>query len=92
MFEGRFVFPRNPFKPRRPHDWALSDESGSRFAYLDVSRLLQTEQIENYTNRTVAVFGTARPMPGTKDFVITVESLQLSEHRWDLIHSYSHAT
>lgn len=77
MFEGRFVSTRNPFKPRRPHDWALTDESGSRFAYLDVSRLLQTEQIENYTNRIVAVFGAARPMPGTKDFVITVESLQL---------------
>ncbi|MBL9208142.1 MAG: hypothetical protein JNN01_23855 [Opitutaceae bacterium] len=77
MFEGRFVSTRNPFKPRRPFDWALSDESGSRFAYLDVSRLLQTEQIENYTNRNVAVFGAAKPMPGTKDFVIIVESLQL---------------
>jgi len=76
-FQGRFISTRNPFRPRRPYDWALSDESGSRFAYLDVSRLLQTEQIENYTNRIVAVFGAAKPMPGTKDFVIVVESLQL---------------
>jgi len=76
-FQGRFISTRNPFRPRRPYDWALSDESGSRFAYLDVSRLLQTEQIENYTNRIVAVFGAAKPMPGTKDFVILVESLQL---------------
>lgn len=77
IFQGRFISTRSPFRPRRPYDWALADESGSRFAYLDVSRLLQTEPIENYTGRTVAVLGAARPVPGTKDFVILVESLQL---------------
>lgn len=77
IFQGRFISTRSPFRPRRPYDWALADESGSRFAYLDVSRLLQTEPIENYTGRTVAVLGAARPIPGTKDFVILVESLQL---------------
>lgn len=77
IFQGRFISTRSPFRPRRPFDWALADESGSRFAYLDVSRLLQTEPIENYTGRTVAVLGAARPVPGTKDFVILVESLQL---------------
>jgi hypothetical protein len=71
------VSTRSPFRPRRPYDWALADESGSRFAYLDVSRLLQTEPIENYAGRTVAVLGAARALPGTKDFVIIVESLQL---------------
>ncbi|MBP7143189.1 MAG: hypothetical protein KBA71_14870 [Opitutaceae bacterium] len=76
-FEGRFVSTRSPFKPRRPYDWALTDESGTRFAYLDVSRLLQTEQIEKYAERFVSVFGTARPLANSKDFVITVESLQL---------------
>jgi hypothetical protein len=77
IFQGRFISTRSPFRPRRPFDWALADESGSRFAYLDVSRLLQTEPIENYTGRTVVVLGAARPVPGTKDFVILVESLQL---------------
>jgi hypothetical protein len=77
IFQGRFVSTRSPFRPRRPYDWALADESGSRFAYLDVSRLLQTEPIENYAGRTVAVLGAARALPGTKDFVIIVESLQL---------------
>jgi len=77
IFQGRFISTRSPFRPRRPYDWALADESGSRFAYLDVSRLLQTEPIENYTGRTVAVLGAARAVPGTKDFVIIVESLQL---------------
>ncbi|MFN5559383.1 MAG: hypothetical protein ACK5CF_01325 [Opitutaceae bacterium] len=77
IFQGRFVSTRSAFRPRRPYDWALADESGSRFAYLDVSRLLQTEPIENYAGRTVAVLGAARALPGTKDFVIVVESLQL---------------
>ncbi len=76
-FEGRFVSTRSPFKPRRPYDWALTDESGTRFAYLDVSRLLQTEQIEKYVDRFISVFGTAKPLANSKDFVITVESLQL---------------
>lgn len=76
-FQGRFVSTRSPFKPRRPYDWALTDETGTRFAYLDVSRLLQTEQIEKYVDRFITVFGTARPLANSKDFVITVESLQL---------------
>ncbi|MBE7537225.1 MAG: hypothetical protein HS122_02275 [Opitutaceae bacterium] len=76
-FQGRFVSTRSPFKPRRPYDWALTDESGTRFAYLDVSRLLQTEQIEKYADRFISVFGAAKPLPNSKDFVIVVESLQL---------------
>ncbi len=76
-FEGRFVSTRNPFRPRRPYDWALSNESGKNFAYLDVTRLLQTEQIEKYADRFVSVFGTAKPLANSKDFVIVVESLQL---------------
>ncbi len=76
-FQGRFVSTRSPFKPRRPYDWALTDDSGTRFAYLDVSRLLQTEQIEKYTDRFISVFGTAKPLANSKDFVIVVESLQL---------------
>lgn len=76
-FEGRFVSTRSPFKPRRPYDYALTDDSGSRFAYVDVSRLLQTEQIEKYVDRTISVYGTAKPLPNSKDFVIVVESLQL---------------
>lgn len=76
-FQGRFVTTRSPFKPRRPYDWALTDETGTRFAYLDVSRLLQTEQIEKYVDHFITVYGATKPVPGTKDFVIVVESLQL---------------
>lgn len=77
MFQGRFVSTRNPLRPRRPYDYALTDESGSRFAYVDVSRLLQTEQIDKYIDHVVAVFGAAKPIEGTKDFVIVAESFQL---------------
>ena len=77
FFQGRFVSTRNPFRPRRPYDWALNDDAGDRYAYLDVSKLLLTEQIDKYTDRVVVVYGAARSLPDRKDIVIEVESLQL---------------
>jgi hypothetical protein len=77
LFQGKFVSTRSPFKPRRPYDWALHDENGKRYAFLDVSKLLLTEQIESYVDHTVVVYGAAKPTPGGKDIVIQVESLQL---------------
>jgi hypothetical protein len=77
LFAGKFVSTRSPFHPRRPFDWALNDENGSRFAYLDISKLVLTDQIENYTDHTVVVYGAAHPVPGGKEIVISVDSLQL---------------
>ena len=77
QFAGRFVSTRRPLTPRRPYDYALNDDSGRRYAYLDVSKLLQTDQIEKYLNLHVVVFGTARTSPDGRDFVIQVETLQL---------------
>lgn len=77
LFQGKFVSTRSPFKPRRPYDWAVNDDAGSRYAYLDISKLLLTEQIESYVDHQVVVYGAARAVPGTKDIVIEVESLQL---------------
>jgi hypothetical protein len=77
QFAGRFVSTRRPFAPRRPYDYALNDEAGKRYAYLDVSKLLLTEQIEKYVDHPVVVFGTAKNAPGTKDIVIVIETLQL---------------
>jgi hypothetical protein len=76
-FQGKFVSTRSPFKPRRPYDWALNDDAGSRYAFLDISKLLLTEQIDSYIDHTVVVFGAPRPTPDGKDLVIEVESLQL---------------
>lgn len=77
QFAGKFITTRSPFKPRRPYDWALADDAGKRYAYLDISKLLLTDQIENYANHTVVVFGAAKNVPETKDIVIQVETLQL---------------
>lgn len=77
LFQGKFVSTRSPFKPRRPYDWALHDDAGKRYAYLDISKLLLTEQIESYADHVVVVYGAARPGPDGKEMVIQVESLQL---------------
>lgn len=77
QFSGKFVSTRRPFTPRRPFDWALNDDAGRRYAYLDVSKLLLTEQIEKYVDRAVFVYGAARSAPDGKDLVIEIESLQL---------------
>ena len=77
QFQGKFVSTRNPFRPRRPFEWALNDDAGERYAYLDVSKLLLTEQLDKYVDHHVLVYGAAKPVTGGKDIVIEVESLQL---------------
>jgi hypothetical protein len=77
QFAGRFVSTRRPFTPRRPYDYALNDDAGKRYAYLDISKLLQTEQIEKYVDHNVVVFGAAKNTADGKDIVIAVETLQL---------------
>jgi hypothetical protein len=77
QFAGKFVSTRRPLTPRRPYDWALNDDAGKRYAYLDVSKLLLTEQIEKYANHSIVVYGTVKTTNEGKDLVIQVESLQL---------------
>jgi hypothetical protein len=77
LFQGKFVSTRSPFRPRRPFDWALDDDAGERYAYLDMSKLLLTDQLDKYVDHHVVVYGAAKSVPGRKDIVIEVESLQL---------------
>jgi hypothetical protein len=77
LLEGKVVSTRHPFTPRRPYDYELDDASGSRLAYVDVSHLLVTGQMDNYIDHTVDVYGTVKPMNNGNDLVITAESLQL---------------
>lgn len=77
QFSGKFVSTRRAFTPRRPYDWALNDDAGRRYAYLDVSKLLLTEQIEKYIDHVVVVYGAVKNAADGKDIVIEVESLQL---------------
>ena len=76
-FEGRFVSSKSFFAPQRPYDWQLNDSAGARIAYLDVGRLLLTEQLDKYIDHDVSVYGAVKPVPDTKDIVVVVESLQL---------------
>jgi hypothetical protein len=76
-FEGRFVSTRGLLSPRRPYDWQLTDPAGDRTAYLDISKLLLTEQIDEYIDHEVVVFGGVKTVPGGHDIVVEVESLQL---------------
>jgi hypothetical protein len=77
LFQGKLTSTYNPLRPRRPYDFQLNDDAGSRYAYVDVSKLLATEQLNKYTDRTVVVYGTAKAVPGTRDMVVVAESLQL---------------
>ena len=77
LFQGKLTSTYSAFRPRRPYDYQLTDNSGERYAYLDVSKLLATEQFNSYIDHTVVIYGTAKAVPGTKDMVILVESLQL---------------
>jgi hypothetical protein len=76
-FEGRFVSTRRLFRPQRPYDWELDSASGDRAAYLDISKLLLTEHINDYIDHDVVVSGTVDTVRGGKDIVIEAESLQL---------------
>jgi len=77
LLEGKVVSTRHPFTPRRPYDYQLEDASGNRLAYIDISHLLLTVQMENYIDHTVDVYGPVKLMNGGNDLIITVESLQL---------------
>ncbi|MBL9190699.1 MAG: hypothetical protein JNK23_24695 [Opitutaceae bacterium] len=77
QFAGRFVSTRRPLAPRRPYDYALVNESGVRYAYLDVTRLLPTEEVSKYVDREVLLFGAPKPAADGKEIVVTVETIQL---------------
>lgn len=76
-FFGTIESTRSALRPRRPHDFQLNDAAGQRIAFIDVSRLLQTEQINAFIGRPVVIFGTAQPVGPGRDIVIQAETLKL---------------
>jgi hypothetical protein len=74
-FFGIVASSRNPLRPRRPWDFQINDDGGARIAYLDISKLLLTEQIDAFVGRPVSILGTAETLGS--DLVIHVESLKL---------------
>ena len=77
LFEGTLSSTRNPLLPRRPFAWQLSDPDGNRIAFVDLGRLLLTDQIESYAGHAVVVLGTLKTIPDSKDLVIDAEGLRL---------------
>ncbi len=76
---GIFSSTRRAFTPRRPYDYQLTDAAGDRYTYLDLSKLVMTEQIEKYLGRNIIVYGLAEAVPNTKDIVMRVETFQLAQ-------------
>jgi len=76
-FQGKFASSQRPFMPRRPYDYQLNDDAGIRIAYVDLSRLMLTEQPENYLGRIVVVNGTAEYSDQARAIVIHAEGLIL---------------
>ena len=77
LCEGTLSTTRSLLSPRRPYDWQLLDPTGKRIAYVDLAKLLLTDQIENYAGHTVVVLGSLRPLEGTHDLVIAAEGFRL---------------
>ena len=79
FIEGRFTATRGFLGFRHPYNFQLVDRNGTRIAYLDISRLLLTDQIQNFEDRLVIIYGTARRLEDKrrKGVVIEVESLHL---------------
>lgn len=77
LFEGTLASTQSLLTPHRPFDWQLVDASGKRIAYVDLSKLLLTDQIANYSGRAVVVLGSIRPVKETNDLVIDVDGLRL---------------
>ena len=75
--EGRLVSSRTLLPFHHPYAWQIVDDSGNRVAYLDISKLMLTDQIERYVNHQVQVFGIVTPLPDGTDIAIAAESLQL---------------
>lgn len=77
--EGKFASAQRRFlwQAARPYDWQILGQAGERLAYLDMRKVLLTDQLDKYIGHMVIVHGTIHPLPGTQDLVVGVESFQL---------------
>jgi hypothetical protein len=78
IYEGRLASTKTLLMPKRPFDWEIQDESGKRIAYVDLSKLLLTDQIDNYAGHAVVLLGSIDSVKDTSgDLVINVVGLRL---------------
>ena len=77
-FEGKLLSTHHTFSLHDSiYKWEIQDDTGSRVAYLDISKITQTEQIDSYVDHKIQVYGVPRLEVGTQSIVVSVESLQL---------------
>jgi len=77
LLEGKLVSSHHLLGARAPFDWQIDDANGDRIAYVDVTKLLLTEQMAQYINHDVQVSGVVRALPEGKGLVIAAENLEL---------------
>lgn len=77
LFEGTLASTKTLMPTRKPYDWQLLDPAGKRIAYVDISKLLLTEQISSYAGHGVVVLGSIRPVKDSDDLVIDVVGFRL---------------
>jgi hypothetical protein len=79
LAEGRLAATRGVQGTRPPPPPQLADPNGVRTAYLDISRPVLTENVQNFEDRLVIVYGTASRLEDKrrKGVVMEVESLHL---------------
>ena len=78
IYEGTLASTKSLLMPKRPFDWQIQDEAGKRIAYVDLSKLLLTDQIDNYAGHAVVRLGSIEAVKDTSgDLVINVVGLRL---------------
>ena len=77
LYEGTLASTKSLLAGKKPYAWQLSDADGNLIAYVDLSHLLLTDQIENYSGHAVVVLGALKPIDGSKDLVVDAEGLRL---------------
>jgi hypothetical protein len=77
LYEGTLASTKTLLMPKRPYDWQILDASGKRIAYVDLSKLLMTDQIENYAGHGVVLLGSLVPVGDSGDLVIEAVGLRL---------------
>jgi hypothetical protein len=77
LFDGTLTSTHRLLSPKQPFDWEIDDQDGHRIAFVDLSKILLTDQIENYAGHGVVVLGSLSPLPGSLELVIHAEGLRL---------------
>ena len=77
LYEGTLSSTHTVLMPKRPFPWELVDSAGKRIAFVDLSKLLLTDQIDNYNGHDVVILGSLKPVKDSGDLVIDADGLRL---------------